>query len=45
MLILGDKEVEDKTISLRSRKEGDKGSVSVLEFLESILEKIETKAL
>lgn len=34
MLIVGQKEVEANTVSVRSRKEGDKGSMSLTEFLQ-----------
>lgn len=45
MLVVGDKEAETGTVSVRSRKEGDKGSVSVDEFLSSALVEIAAKAL
>ncbi|MDP9750947.1 MULTISPECIES: threonine--tRNA ligase [Thermoanaerobacter] len=45
MLIVGDKEVEQGTVSLRSRKEGDLGAISLSEFIEKILKEIATKAL
>jgi threonyl-tRNA synthetase len=45
MLIVGDKEVEQGTVSLRSRKEGDVGAISLNEFIEKILKEIATKAL
>ncbi|HHY80969.1 MAG TPA: threonine--tRNA ligase [Thermoanaerobacter sp.] len=45
MLIVGDKEVEQGTVSLRSRKEGDLGVISLNEFIEKILKEIATKAL
>ncbi|AIS52756.1 threonine--tRNA ligase ThrS [Thermoanaerobacter kivui] len=45
MLIVGDKEVEQGTVSLRSRKEGDLGDISLNEFIEKILKEIATKAL
>ena len=45
MLIVGDKEAEDGTVSVRSRKNGDLGTKSVDEFLASIKEEIDTKAL
>ena len=43
MLIMGDKEVEEGTVSVRSRKEGDKGSLSVDDFLKEILVEIAEK--
>ncbi len=45
MIIVGDKDIEANTISIRSRKNGDEGAVSVDEFLARIKEEIDTKAL
>jgi len=45
MIIAGDKEVEENTVSIRSRKKGDLGSKSFDEFLEFIKEEIDTKEL
>ncbi len=45
MLVLGDKEVEEGTVSVRSRRDGDIGSKTAAEFLTGILEEIETKTL
>lgn len=45
MLIAGDKDVENATVSVRRKTEGEKGACSVDEFLEKILEEINTKAL
>ena len=45
MIIAGDKEVEEKTVSVRSRKNGDLGAKSYGEFLSLIKEEIETRAL
>lgn len=44
MLIVGEKEEEEQTVSVRSRKDGDKGAVKLEAFLGDILEEIETKA-
>ncbi len=44
MLIVGEKEVETNTVSIRSRKNGDMGAVAVEEFIKNALEEIETKA-
>ena len=44
MLVIGDKEVEEGTVSVRSRKEGDLGSMPVEGFLSKILQEIATKA-
>ena len=43
MLIVGEKEVEGNTVSIRSREEGDMGAKSVEEFIKEILEKIDSK--
>lgn len=45
MFVLGDKEVEAKTVGVRSRKDGDKGQVSIDELITNLLGEIETKAL
>ena len=44
MLIIGDKEAESKTVSVRSRKNGDIGSMSVEEFVAMVNNEIITKA-
>ena len=44
MLIIGDKEVEAKTVGVRSRKEGDIGAMSQDEFIKRIKNEIETFA-
>ncbi len=44
MLIIGDKEIEAGAVSVRSRKNGDLGTVAVDELLKKLLEEIETKA-
>ena len=43
MLIVGEKEVEGNTVSIRSREEGDIGAKSVEEFVKEIIEKIDSK--
>ena len=45
MLILGDKEIEENAVSVRSRKEGDLGSQSVEEFIARIKDDVEKKTL
>jgi threonyl-tRNA synthetase len=45
MLIVGDREVEEGNVSLRSRKDGDLGPISLDNFIEKILKEIATKAL
>lgn len=43
--IIGDKEAQENSLSVRSSKVGEIGSVSADEFLAKIIEEIETKAL
>ena len=45
MVIVGDKEAESGTISVRSRKDGDIGSMSAGDFLAKAQEEIKTKAV
>ena len=44
MIIVGDKEVENNAVGVRSRKDGDIGQMSIDEFKEKILEEIKTYA-
>ncbi len=44
MLIVGEKEAESNTVSVRHRKEGDLGAMSVEEFLSKALMQVATKA-
>lgn len=43
MLIVGDKEVEEGAVAVRSRKEGDKGTIAKEEFFAELLQEIEEK--
>lgn len=43
MLVVGDKEVETGTVSLRKRGEGDKGSTDFNTFIDGLLEEIRAK--
>ncbi len=45
MVIVGDKDIENNTVSVRSRKDGEKGAMSVEDFIADITKEIETKAL
>ena len=45
MLVMGDSEVEQGTLSVRSRKEGDLGAKTVDNFIADALVEINTKAL
>ena len=44
MLIIGDKEAQEGTVSVRSRKNGDIGSMPLDEFISMAVTEIETKA-
>lgn len=44
MLVVGEKEVDNRAVSVRKRDEGDIGQMSVSEFEERIFEEIKTKA-
>ena len=43
MLVVGDKEVENGTVSVRARKEGKGGTMSANEFVAQILDEIKNK--
>ena len=45
MIIVGDKDIEAGTISVRHRKEGDLGAMQVADFLALAKEEIDTKAI
>ena len=45
MLVVGEKEMECKTVGVRSRKDGEKGAMSVESFIMDLVEEIETKEL
>lgn len=45
MVIVGDNEAETKTVSVRSRRDGDIGSMPGTELLDRLLEEISTKKL
>ncbi len=44
MLVIGDKEVEASSVAVRSREEGDIGTMKVEDFEVKLLEKIENKS-
>lgn len=44
MLVVGDKEVENEAVSVRSRKDGDAGSIPMSEFIAKIKKEIDEKA-
>ena len=45
MLLVGEKELESGTVSVRSRKDGDLGSRTLEEFIQTAREQIEKRAL
>ncbi len=45
MLVIGDKEVENNSLGVRSRSNGDIGQMSIEEFLDKINQEIETKSI
>lgn len=44
MLVIGDKEMQNGMVAVRSRKEGDLGAMSLNDFISKIIDEIETKA-
>jgi len=44
MLVIGDKEMENSAVAVRSRKDGDLGAISVEQFISRIVEEVKTKA-
>ncbi len=44
MIIIGDKEIEESTVSVRSRKDGDLGKMTADELVKKLVEEIKTKA-
>ena len=45
MLVIGDKEAEEGTVSVRKRAHGDQGSMAVADFVELIKQDIATKVI
>ena len=43
MIVVGDKDVESGAVSVRSRKEGDMGSMDVDAFVDMIVKEVEDK--
>lgn len=44
MLVIGDKEMENGAVAVRSRKDGDLGTLTAQEFVDRIVEEIRTRA-
>jgi len=45
MLIVGDKEIENGTVSVRSRKKGELGAVASDDFIKDVVDEINNKAI
>jgi len=45
MLVIGDKDIENNTVSVRMRKDGDIGSMSLDDFIAKITDDIKTKRI
>lgn len=45
MLVIGDKEVESSTVSVRHRKDGDLGSMEVSAFIAKVLDEVQKKVI
>lgn len=45
MVLAGDKDIENSTISVRTRSGGDKGAMALDEFVEKIVAEVESKSL
>ncbi len=45
MIVVGDKDIENKTVSVRDRRDGDIGSMSVEEFIAKITEEVNSKVI
>lgn len=45
MLLAGDKDIEKNTVSLRTRSGGDKGAMSLDEFVDKLLKEVDDKSL
>ena len=43
MIVVGAKEVESNTVSVRSRKDGEKGAMTIDEFINELLNEIAEK--
>ena len=45
MLLVGDKDIENNTVSIRDRRDGDIGSMAIEEFIAKITEEVEKKII
>ncbi|NLD47864.1 MAG: threonine--tRNA ligase [Clostridiaceae bacterium] len=44
MLVIGDKEVENRAVAVRARKEGDLGAMTLDAFIDRIIKEVESKS-
>ncbi|AEV69571.1 Ser-tRNA(Thr) hydrolase, threonyl-tRNA synthetase [Acetivibrio clariflavus DSM 19732] len=44
MLVIGDKEMENRAVAVRSRKDGDLGAMALKDFIDRIVKEVRTKA-
>jgi threonyl-tRNA synthetase len=44
MLVLGDKEAENGTVTVRTRSGGDQGAMNLEDFITSITKEIQTRS-
>jgi threonyl-tRNA synthetase len=45
MLVVGDKEIENKAVAVRTRRDSDVETKSINEFIEIIMDEIESKRI
>ena len=45
MLVIGDKEMENNMVAVRSRKDGDLGAMSLNDFIEKIGQEVQNKVI
>ncbi|MBQ6937720.1 MAG: threonine--tRNA ligase [Clostridia bacterium] len=45
MLVVGDKDIENNTVSVRDRRDGDLGSMALSDFIAKVTEEIENKVI
>lgn len=45
MLVVGDKEMENRAVSVRSRKDGDQGSMSIEDIISKITSEVSNKII
>ena len=45
MLLVGDKDIENNTVSIRDRRDGDIGSMAIEEFIAKVTEEVKNKTI